>query len=191
LRYRIILPLVSVILGVFLFHLGDIEVRRTVVANGGAPEGMADAAATAKYVHYALNTPAWVITGDTRETRWSQSTYWTGHDLLYFVAVIVLWYLIGLKLDKGNGINAGYAPPNTVWFRILAWACLLYGVFVCYSVIPKCPSFMTSKNCALALLSWGHGWWFVAIGLAWGLGLISGSVYSLSRSRVARSEQPG
>jgi hypothetical protein len=77
-----------------LFHWGDVQAK-SKAAGGGAFEGVPDVAATAKYVHYALNAPVGVLE-DQREMRWSPSTYWKGHDLRYFVGVIVLWYLIGL-----------------------------------------------------------------------------------------------
>jgi hypothetical protein len=190
-RFRIILPLANVILGVALFRLGDMQVRRIVIANGGAPEGMPDIAAKAKYAHYALNAPAWALLGDTREMRWGWSTYWTGHDLHYFLAVMVMWFLIGLKLDrKLIGKPLGHAQGSKWWNRIVAWGYLLYGLFLCYRLVPGKPYFMSLKGyldylvtVLRSVLSGGYGWWWYPLGLAWGLGLVSAGLYSLFHSR--------
>ncbi|MGO9444243.1 MAG: hypothetical protein ACLPXB_05615 [Thiobacillaceae bacterium] len=181
-QLRIILPLGNVILGVLLFHFGDIQVLRIVVGNGGAPEGMPDGAATAKYVHYALNAPAWAALGETRQLRWDPSTYWRGHDLYYFLAVIVISYLIGLGLDDRFGTRTDERVPSKGrWNRVLASAFLLYGLYIFYRVIPEWSSLISMKAGTLALLSRAPGWWFVAAGLSWGLGLVSLGLWTLLR----------
>jgi hypothetical protein len=195
---RIVLPLANIFLGVLLFHLGDLQVRGIVVANGGVlEEPLQDGAAKARYVHYALNAPAWVLVGDTRDKLWSQSTYWTGHDLHYFLAVAVMWFLIGLKLDRRSGgkslaLAAKKAPVN----RILAWAYLLYGLFVCYALLSPPPHVLSLERLFLlsmkSVISLENGWWFLPLGLAWGSGLILAGAHGLVyRSASATTRAAG
>jgi hypothetical protein len=143
-RFRIVLPLANVILGMFLFHLGDMHVsevrRRIIAAHGSLYEPLQDGAATARYVDYALNAPAWAFVEDPRITIWSPSTYWTGQDLHYFLAVAAMWFLIGFKLDKRFFAKDTHRVHEATWWnRTLAWACLLYGLFTCYSVFSQKP----------------------------------------------------
>ena len=182
-RFRILLPLSSVILGVLLFHWGDIPVRRIVAANGGVmEEGITDVAAKAGYVHYALNAPAWAFLGDTRDRLWSRSTYWKGHDLYYFLAVVALWFSIGVIIDRRSiGRALGLDARRMGWNRFLAWTSVLYGLFTCYSIFPRKPYFtsLTDYLSAFAGTVWGrgYGWWWYPLGLAWGLGLITVGLY--------------
>ncbi len=186
-RFRFFLPAGNVILGLLLFHWGDVQVRRILVTNGGALEGITDVAARAKYVHYALNAPAWALLGDTRNRLWSPSTLRSTDELLYFLAVILLWFSIGLVLDrqlKGRDQPAIKAK----WCKyILASTYITYGLFTCYSVFPR-KSYVTTLDDYLtslgdAVLRGGYGWWWYPLGLAWGLGLIVAGVYSLLRLR--------
>lgn len=196
-RFRIILPLANVILGVFLFHLGDIQVRRIIAAQGGVlEEPLQDGAATARYVHYALNAPAWAFMRDPNSKLWSPSTYWTGHDLHYFLAVAAMWFLIGFKLDKRFiAKDIKRVHEMTWWNRTIAWACLLYGLFTCYSVFPQkpypeplIPYFRMVFN---TMLHERYGWW-LQLGLAWGVGLILVGSYCLfRRSGPARTKSAG
>jgi len=182
-RFRIVLPVSNVILGALLFHLGDIQAKRIIVDSGGArTEGLTDVAATARYVDYALNAPAWALLGDTRDRLWSPSTYWSGYDLRYFLAVIVMWFLIGLALDqRSKGRNRQKAPLRTKWAGILAWGCVVWGLFTCYSIFPRRPYLMPLKNYLSGLVgavsSGGYGWWWCPLGLAWGLALTAGGLY--------------
>lgn len=185
-RFRIVLPLANVILGLLLFYLGDVQARRIIAANGGhLEEPLQDGVAEARYVHYALNAPAWVLLDDTRDKIWSRSTYWTGRDLHYFLAIIVMWFLIGLKLDKKSSRKRReLAVRKTAWNRILASLCLLYGLFICYTLISP-PHVISLQGFFLlsmrSVINLEHGWWFLPLGLAWGIGLIVAGVYGLVR----------
>jgi hypothetical protein len=193
-RFRIILPLANVILGVFLFHLGDLQVRRIIAAHpSGLEEPLQDGAATARYVDYALNAPAWALVEDPRIYIWSPSTYWTGHDLHYFLAVAAMWFLIGYKLDKRFiAKDIKRIHEMTWWNRTFAWACLLCGLFTCYSVFwqkphpePLTDYFRMVFN---VMLHGRYGWWY-QLGLAWSLGLILvGSYWLLRRNGPTLAE---
>lgn len=172
-HFRFVLPVANIVLGVLLFHLGDLQVRRLLENPRAHHEPMVDAAATAKYVHYALNAPVWVLLEKREIFLWSPSTYWTGHDLHYFLATMVMWFLIGLRLDRTfRGTGTERIPGKTWWRRILAWLFVLYGFIVCYSILPQ-PHSGPLKDYLRILLaqSRNFGWWY-ALGLAWGLGLV-------------------
>ena len=190
-QFRIVLPVISVVLGVFLFHWGDIQVRKAVVSASGAVEGMPDIAATAKYAHYALNAPAWAL-DDQREMRWSPTTYWTGHDLQYFVAVILMWYLIGLNLDRRTRRNKQDSGSRRAqWYRILTGTgLLLYGIFLCYRLVPEWRSLAALKEWAFAVARLDYGWWFVVAGETWGVGMILAGLHSLISKRATPNPLP-
>lgn len=179
-RFRIVLPIANVMLGMLLFHVGDLQARRIVAANAGhLEEPLQDGVAEARYAHYALNAPAWALLGDTRNKLWGESTYWTGHDLHYLLAVAIMWFLIGLKLDR---TSSGDPRPAGKWRRIFAWSWIFYGLFVCYRLVSALP---LSSEAYLRLLrsvmSLEYGWWFLPAGLAWGIGLILTGAYILVR----------
>jgi hypothetical protein len=193
-RLRILLPLANVALGALLFHLGDIQVRR-ITSVSVLAEPLQDGAATARYLDYALNAPVWALLGDTRDKLWSPSTYWRGYDLRYFLAVIAMWFSIGLALDRrfsGSDVRPG--KTKAWWNWILAWISLLYGLFVCHSVLPPRPDLMPFGNylvwLASAVSSGGYGWWWYPLGLAWGMGLIANGLYSLFRLKERATVQP-
>jgi hypothetical protein len=185
-RFRVILPLLSVTLGILLFYWGDAQVRKSIVANRGTPEGTTDVAATARYAHYALNPPAWAIATSTTERLWSPSKYWSGRDRHYFLAVIVMWFLIGLKLDQRFGLanrvgvsgRIGVSGRNRQYQLLGGTFLLFYGIFVAYRVVPGW-SLAGLQFWAAGLLRLGHGWWFSVIGLSWSLGLVAISLRSL------------
>src|ERR1700687_2274395 len=184
-RFQIVLPLASLILGVWLFHLGDLQGQRIIAANGGVlEEPLQDGVAEARYVHYALSTPAWALLEDTRDKLWGRSNYWTGYDLHYFLAVTAMWFLIGLKLDRRSSRKSlNFAAGKTLWNKILAWAYLLYGIFICYTLISPPPHVVPLKSFLLsslrAVINLEYGWWFLPLGLAWGAGLVLAGVYGL------------
>ena len=170
-RYRFILPLANIVLGVLLFHLGDLQVRR-IRERYGSYEGTQDAAATGKYVHYALNAPVWVLV-EKRGMLWSPSTYWTGRDLRYFLAATVMWFLIGLKLDRRRRRTGAERASEKIWWRrVLAFAFVVYGLIVGYAVLPQ-PYFGPLKDYLRILLAQcrDFAWWY-GLGLAWGVGLV-------------------
>jgi hypothetical protein len=115
--------------------LGDLQARNLVTA-GGLFEGLPAEAAVARYVDYALNAPAWATLLEQRGMRWSKSTYWSGRDLRYFLAVGVMWYVVGLWLDhKLNRTTTANSNYNRMSARVFAIACATYGIFVCSSVL--------------------------------------------------------
>jgi hypothetical protein len=189
-RFQIVLPLASLILGVWLFHLGDLQGQRIIAAHGGVlEEPLQDGVAEARYVHYALNTPAWALLEDTRDKLWSRSTYWTGYDLHYFLAVTAMWFLIGLKFDgRSSKEGLDLVARKSRWSKILAWVYLLYGLFICYKLMSPPPHLVPLKS----FLRWSfesvvnlyYGWWFLPIGLAWGAGMMLAGIYGLVHSNA-------
>lgn len=161
---------------------------------GGLEEPLQKEAAIARYVDYALNAPAWALAEDPKIKLWSPSTYWTGHDLHYFLAVGAIWYLIGYKLDKRLIAKDTKRVYEVRWWnKALAWVCLVYGLFTCYSVFPQKPYPEPLMHFFLVvfdtMLHGKYGWW-LQLGLAWGVGLIFIGFYWLFRYRSpARSNQ--
>ena len=101
---------------------------------------------------------------------WSPSTYWTGHDFYYFLATTIMWFLIGLRLDRRLRGKAGeFFPMKTWWIKILASLFVLCGLIVCYSVFPH--PYYGPMTGYLSLLGERFAWWY-ALGVAWGLGLV-------------------
>jgi hypothetical protein len=176
---RILLPITNIIIGAMLFCWGDMQVRRIAESNGGArAEGITDVAAEARYVHYALNAPAWALLGDTREKLWSPSTYWYGRDLGYLLAVAILWFLIGSALDKRiRNDQTKHVLLRPSWAKFLGFFFIIYGMFVCYSTFPSKPDFVPLKDHIFDLIGaiWrrGYGWWFYVIAFGWAVGLMS------------------
>ncbi|HSS98463.1 MAG TPA: hypothetical protein VLK33_15610 [Terriglobales bacterium] len=185
-RFRIILPLLSVTLGVAMFYWGDAQARKSIAVGKGAPEGIPDVAATARYVHYALNAPAWAIAISRTDRLWSPSEYWSGRDLYYFLVVVVMWFLIGQKLDQRFSLaNRMGASGRTHRYQMLGGTFLfLYGIFVSYRVVPAW-SWTGLKFWAAGLLRLDHGWWFGVIGLSWSLALVASGLNSLFEHKGA------
>jgi len=100
-RLRILLPLVSVILAVVLFRVGDMQIKKIldVRRQDRFAEPVPDAYARARYFDYAINAPAWATLGEKRGTLWPRSKPWE-RNLRYFLAVIVMWYLVGSSSTK-------------------------------------------------------------------------------------------
>jgi hypothetical protein len=189
-RLRIIMPVLSVLLGVLLFHIGDQQAEK-ILAKAPHEEALPEAAATARYVHYALNAPAWALVG-SRDLLWSPSTYWTGRDLRYFVVVGVLWFLIGVFLDRRLG-GVELPSQHERWMRPLACTCVGYGLFIVYSMLPPKPYSEALRNYLFTLpntvrTSWA--WWWYLPAAAWGLALVSLGFRALLQRRESRPEMP-
>jgi len=149
---------------------------------GGTFEGLPFEAAVARYVDYALNAPAWATLLEQRGMRWSWSTYWSGRDLRYFLAVAVMWYLLGFWLDKRlNRTTIANSDHNGMRARAFAMACAAYGIFVCSSVL---RDLVPVKAYGLWFPNL-RPFWFVAAVLAWGMGLIWAGSRSLLRSNLS------
>jgi len=177
-RYRIILPVFSIVLGVVAFRIGDWQVRNLQVsAQRGASEGIPVEAAAARYPHYAINAPAWAVLGEKREMRWSPSTYWTGRDLRYLLAVMLMWYVVGYHIDKRVGNKR---RPKEWVNQIVALAYLGCGFLVFHSIygdfVPLSAYGVTLPNM--------HAFWFTAAVLLWGCGLL------LNGSRMLLRREP-
>jgi hypothetical protein len=80
-RFRFVLPVLSIILAVILFRVGDMQIEK--ILDGRRPdrgsEPVPDSYARAKYFDYALNAPAWATLEEERGMLWSKSTLWGGN----------------------------------------------------------------------------------------------------------------
>lgn len=179
-RLRFLLPVVSLALAIFLFRFGDLQAKEIAAgAHGSAFEGLPLEAAKARYIAYALNAPAWALLAQARNMRWSPTTLWNARDLLFLTAVGLMWYCLGLRLDRkftnskiqsAQGGRRGWALP------LLS---VLYGLFVCYSVFRD----------LLPVEQYGYLFpnlrplWFVLIVLCWGGGIICFGLNRLPRRK--------
>jgi hypothetical protein len=178
---RVFLPVLSVILAAVLFHVGDMQAERilNVRRQTGFVEPVPDSYARAKYLDYVLNVPAWAILGEQRGMLWSPSTYWRGRDLRYFLAVILLWYIVGRELDnKLAAKRFDSIPQRTWWGRILALLCALYGLFLCYLMVPE---FVPLRGYGYWLPLRRYEPWFIAAVISWGTGMALSGLYYMFR----------
>ncbi len=98
-RLRLLLPILNAVIALALFRFGYQEAQR-------AHQEPLPALERARYVNYALNVPAWAAQS---VTPWilhinEGVMYWkameTEPDWWYLLYVILMWYYIGLRLDK-------------------------------------------------------------------------------------------
>src|SRR5205807_3327891 len=129
-RFRFALPTLNVILAAILFHIGDLQTDKVmeIRSKSGFVEPVPDSYARARYLDYALNTPAWATLGEPRAMLRYRSTYWTGRDLRYFLALILMWYWLGLQLDNKfeTKKKSVFPSPISWWGRALALMWVLY-----------------------------------------------------------------
>ena len=104
-RLRVVLPVLSIILACMLFALGDVQTDKVmnVRRKTGYIEPIPDSYARARYLDYALNAPAWATLGEQRGKLRYRSTYWTGRDLRYFIALMVMWYGLDCNSTRSLG----------------------------------------------------------------------------------------
>jgi hypothetical protein len=187
-RFQIILPILNVILASICFHMGDVQAERIwkIRSHTGFVEPVPDSYARARYVDYALNAPAWATLGAQAGMLQSRSTYWTGRDLRYFLALIVMWYLIGSRVDENR---ANKERNMDKWMslqnRASAAFCALYGLFLCYLMLPEV---FPLRGYGQWLPNRKYELWFVGAVIVWGIGmtLFGSSSFLRHRSEVQK-----
>ena len=179
-RLRIVLPLVNVLLTVLLFWLGDLQVRQIVLAHG-AYEGISDGAATARYLAYAVNAPAWTLLPDTRSKIWSPSTYWTGYDVRFLLLVAVMWLLIGFALDRRISHDRASKILGR-WKSLFAVVCLIYALFICYAMLPHRHGLPLTAYTVGLSNGVTSGWWWYGLGLGWAVALVIVGLWLIRRT---------
>jgi len=186
-RLRIFLPLISAIFAMMLFHVRDKQVCRIRENRrvSGFMEPIPDTYSRARYLDYAINAPAWASLGENRGLLWHRSTYWTGRDLRFFLALIVMWYWLGSQVDKKVRPDETGGSQRGWWGRALALACVLYGVFMCSLMVPE-VLFVYDKTIGYWSPLREYEPWFVVAVISWGVGIILAGCYSLM-SRPARN----
>lgn len=179
-RFQLVLPSVSVILAVVLIRAGDMQIRKIVEIrrhHRGA-EPVPDSYARARYFDYALNAPAWAALGDQRGMLWSEGNRW-GPYLRYLLAVIGMWYLLGFLIDKRlEARKAEDARPRSWHVLVITALGLPYGLFLCRLMVSE---FQPLRDYGYWLPLRKYEPWFIALVLAWGIGLIWAGCNSLLR----------
>ena len=98
-RFRLVLPVLSVILAVILLRVGDMQIEKFLDGRrpGRGGEPVPDSYARAKYFDYALNAPAWATLGEERGMLWHRSTA-NKLPALPADAIVVAWFYSVLLL---------------------------------------------------------------------------------------------
>src|ERR1700694_591948 len=175
-RFRVLLPLLLLVLSITLGKIGNSQRHRLVqsVASkyGSMEHPLPSYYAVVTYLGYGLNAPAWLLSIETPFLFPSNADLSccgfmeTEKDWQYLILVVVMWFMIGMLLDKKGIQGAGS------WLRIMIrGASGFYGLFLCYSAVEY------------YLLPWNYPRWFVAPMALWGATLILGSIYPLSMTR--------
>lgn len=165
-RLGLLLPILNVVIALALFRLGYQEAQR-------AHQEPLPALERARYVNYALNVPAWAAQS---VTPWMLHinegvTYWkameTERDWWYLLYVILMWYYIGLRLDKYRTGDVTSEHKNSISRAVLRRVfLLLYGIFICFRAFT---------------IPWYLEPWFIVAAIGWGVALIIGNLYLLLR----------
>jgi len=128
---------------------------------------------------YGLNAPAWLLSETIPFVFPARAQSCCGFiksekDWEYLVFVVLMWYLIGMQLDKRRTRQEIDKPAGRIWLsRVLRGLCGLYGTFLGYSAVefyldlggPDYPCFL------------------VVSAALWGAALILASVYPFSPVR--------
>jgi hypothetical protein len=146
-RLRIVLPIFNVILAIVLLRVGDSQASRfwNERIKFGPAEPMPDSYARARYLDYAINAPAWATLGEPRGLIWSDYKQME-RDTRYLLAVIIMWYLVGLQFDRNSRVKRDGALKKRWIRRILGLACMLYGLFLYRLMIPEFDILHDSVN---------------------------------------------
>ena len=163
---RLLLPALNVLIAVGLLRMGYQEAQQA----HQEPLPMLE---RARYVDYALNIPAWAAQS---VTPWMLHinkgvTYWkameTERDWWYLLYVILMWYYIGLRLDRhktGNVVSEH--KKRNLWTVLGRVFLVLYGIFICFRAFT---------------IPWYLEPWFIVAAIGWGVALIIGNLYFLLR----------
>lgn len=168
-RFKVVLPILMLVLTVLLFKIGELQFRALVQrvktdTGRGLQEGLpGDVEEPARYVSYILSAPAWAgsvhmpwILGFNER---ALGIFWNDRDCRYLLFVLVLWYTIGTWLDKRRERRSGDAIMPGAWAKSARFLLVGCGIFVCYS------AFEFSQP------PWRFELWFVVPVFVWGMGL--------------------
>ena len=182
-RFRILLPILFLVLSIALGKAGDWQMSRLVQLNinkyGFMEHSLPQDYAIARYIDYGLNSPAWLLSQKLpsilpQDASVACCWFIRGEaDWEYFSLVVLTWFLIGLRMDKRRN-NQETIKSAGIW---LSWGlrglCGFYGLFLCYSAIEL-----------YLAPAWNYPRWVVVpVGL-WGTALILGGVYPFSSARM-------
>lgn len=172
LRFRILFPILILLVSIALDKAGDSQRTKLVQANTGRygyREDLPAQYAIARFVGYGINAPAWALstkvpfvvpeTADLACCGFIKSE----QDWAYFIGVVAMWYIIGAMLDKRR---AASKPARLGWLRaISSGGKTLYGGFLLYSGVRFYQP------------PWNYPRWFVVPIALWGMALIIGGIF--------------
>jgi hypothetical protein len=183
-RFRILLPILLLVLSIVLDKAGDLQMNRLSQLNINKYDFMEHPLpqdyAIARYIDYGLNSPAWLLSQKLpsifpQNVAAACCGFIRGEaDWEYFSLVVLTWFLIGLRLDKRRSYQETEKPAGDIWLsRVLRGLCGFFGLFLCYSAIEL-----------YLAPAWNYPRWVVVpVGL-WGAALILGSLYPFSPART-------
>jgi hypothetical protein len=169
-RFRLLLPPIFLGLSITLMALGQAQIKWVVdaVSSRSARHlsfGNIDILARASFVDSALNAPAWAAAQNMpyvlRVEGWlsGDSSLRFQADLWYLLFVVLMWFLIGYRLDRWREEELTGQTSSFGHLRVRVFL-VICGAFVCWSAV--------KYNSA----GWDYEKWFLAAVLAWGVGLI-------------------
>jgi hypothetical protein len=175
-RFCISLPVVFLILSVVLAMIGEAQRSRIAEGAGSRPaHAVADYFATARFIDYAINAPAWAAASNMPHIFHVEDSGWGlllhKADGWYFFFVVVMWFFIGYRLDAWYDANRiGQSLPPASQKLPLRTLCTVYGIFICYSALRW-------------YAPWSVNTPFGVEASAWGAGLIFAGLYPFSPAR--------
>lgn len=171
-RFRILLPAVSIVLAAALFWLGSAQYERARSRSGSTGGSIPDVYARAKYASYAMNAPAWVGQECVPRNLHIWRADQTDSNAWYFLFVGLMWYVIGIGLDRTIGLsNRSSLFVSRWWSRAVG------------AIVVGCGWFVSTFAPYGAKLPPTHEWWFYGGIRLWGAGMILGGLYYLLSHR--------
>ncbi len=180
-KFRVLLPLVNIVLAITLLACGRFEMLREVrlrQASGPYSDPVPGEYERARYVSYALNVPAWAAQLRLPPILHIKgSPYWGGegaflgaieneHDWWYLLFVGILWWYMGLRLDRST--SRPRARENFFERRVVPYIVGIAGCVILLIAPNIAPPFMYEK-------------WFIDAVWLWGIGLVGAGIYLFFR----------
>jgi hypothetical protein len=163
-KWQLLLPLAGILLNVFLFWLAIRQYDTIHRLRPGVFYEGSTYVAPALQAAYCINAPAFVVSSliqdfFLREFDWTGAWLHTG-DLVYYLCVIVLWWWIGLRVDRSDSNASNKTKPLLIAVQILG---LCFAVFLIYVGLSAHlglllhTRFVPTRAIAVSIRIWGLG----------------------------------
>lgn len=161
---RVVLPIVLLLVSAALDHYGTLQYDR-VMHSGPHFEPLPMSLGRDWFVGYAINAPAYAVWQQLPWALYSNARVWDlyvrlapsySRSVEYFAVVLLMWFLIGARIDQRRSAYREPLPRALSWWRRAGWmACVLYGGFLC--ALPNQRYYDSESEFwfPLAILVWG------------------------------------